>query len=299
MNETGEVSAGRWDRFWFSPGSVQSIALLRGILCVITAFYFLSCWSDAAFWYADGGPLSPERVATFLRTSGLDSAARWIISPLFLTSSMVVYRVYLVLGIAMCLLVASGKGGRSAAWVLWLMLVFWANRAMLLSSLGESLLSLGLFAAAIAPPAAVIPKRGTEEERHWSAGFAARLMSVQASIVVAATFVTMLGGRAWFNGLGAFALAAPSQDRTIDWTQFSWFRSPMVYETLTHLLIIAMPLGLLLAWLPASQRFGKLLLVAWCVIVGALGSHWLHAATLATMLMAINRPIDSNESEIA
>lgn len=285
----------RWDRFWFSPSSVGQVALLRGCLCILTALYFVSCWSDAAFWYADGGPLSPQRVATFLRTSGLDSAAGWIISPLFLTSSMVVYRGYLAIGILLCVVVAAGRGGRIVPWVLWLWLVFWANRAMLLSSLTETALSLGLFASAIAPPAAIIPRRQSDDRSDWKAGFASRLMSVQASIIIAATFVTMLGGRAWFNGLGAYALAAPAEDRTIDWTRFAWFRSPFVYETLTHLLIIALPLGLFLAWLPASTRIGKTMLIAWCVIVGALSSHWLYAATLATMLLAINPRNGSRE----
>jgi hypothetical protein len=282
-------NSGRWDRFWFSPTSVQQIGLLRGVLCVITAIYFVSCWGDAAFWYADQGPLSSERVATFLQTSGLDDAARWIVSPLFLSNSPIVYRIYLAVGIAMTVVVASGRGGRWPGWVLWLLLVGWANREMLLSSLTESALSLGLFASAIAPPAPLMPRRNRDDQRHWMAGFAARLMAVQATVIAGATWVTMLGGRVWFNGLGAYALAAPAQDRTIDWTQFAWFRNPIVYESLTHLLVLVLPIGLTLAWRPSSSRIGKAMLLAWCLVIATLSSHWLYTATLATMLMAVGR----------
>lgn len=292
MSETSQDTPGRWDRFWFAPDSIHQVSLLRGLLCVITALYFVSCWSDAAFWYSDGGPLSPERVATFLQTSGLGAAARWIVSPLFLTSSLSVYRIYLIIGIAMCVLVAAGKGGRIPAWILWLLLIGWANRAMLLSSLTESALSLGLFAAAIAPPAPILPRSHAEDRRHWSAGFSIRLMAAQATLITGATFLTMLGGRAWFNGLGAFALAAPAEDRTIDWTRFAWFRNPLVYESLTHLLMLTLALGLLLAWLPGTTRVGKVLLVGWCVVIGLLTSHWLYAAALSTMCLAIHRRVE-------
>lgn len=280
------TEVGNWDRFWFTPEPVQRMAFTRGLLCAITALFFLSGWSDAEFWYSDGGPLSAERVGAFLQTSGLGGAARWIVSPLFLTDSLWAYRIYLVLGLVTCGAVAAGKGGRANAWVLWLLLIGWANRTMILSSLTESLLSLGLFAAAIAPAGPML-ERADEKRQHWSAGFANRLMSVQVSLLAVATFVTMVAGRVWLNGMGAYALAAPIEDRTIDWTQMTMFRSPMVYESLTHLMTLMLPLGLVLAWRPQTNRIGKILLIVWCVLIGALGSQWLYAATLATMFWTI------------
>ena len=286
-NSSKPDSPGRWDRFWFTPDSIAQVALLRGLLCVITAIYFISCWGDVGFWYADGGPLSPERVASFLQTSGLSAPARWIVSPLFLTSSLIAYRAYLIVGICLCVVAIAGRGGRTVAWLLWIFLVGWANRAMLLSSLTESALSLGLFAAAIAPPGPIIPRKHSQDRNHWTAGLSIRLMAAQATLLAGATFVTMLGGRVWFNGMGAYALAAPTQNRTIDWTRFAAFRNPLVYESITHMLMLMLPMGILLAWLPKTNRMGKAILVAWCVAIGGLGSHWLYAATMATMFLSI------------
>ena len=91
----------------------------------------------------------------------------------------------------------------------------------------------------------------------------------------------MLAGRVWFNGMGAYALAAPAPDRTFDWTTDA---SPLVrlpvHETLTHLMLIALPLGFLLAWLPRSNRVGKAILVGWCILVALLGAGYLVAAVL-------------------
>ena len=71
MSESSpQEEPGRWDRFWFTPDSIQRMAFVRGLLCIIAAFYFVSCWGDVGFWYADEGPLSSERVASFLLASG-------------------------------------------------------------------------------------------------------------------------------------------------------------------------------------------------------------------------------------
>ena len=288
-----------WDRFWFSPTSIAWSALLRGVLCLATVAYFVSSWSDAAFWYAGSGPFSPTRVATFLQTSGLENAATWIVSPLFLAKSLWLYHLYLVIGIVVALMVMVGRGGRLAPWALWLLLIGWANRAMILSGLTETLLSLGLFASAMAPPGA-ISAVFSEHERvrsHWLAGFSQRLMATQVSIVLISTFVTMLAGRVWFNGLGAYALAAPATDRTIDWTDTALANS-FVHEGLTHLIVLALPTGLLFAWIGKTHRIGQLILVLWCVAVALLGSLWLYGMIIATMVMAI-QPVTPTRATIS
>ncbi len=181
----------------------------------------------------------------------------------------------------------------AACWLLWLLLVGWANRAMIVSGLAETLLSLGLFAAAIAPPAPCWQRKSkppNDEPVDWLAGFSQRLMAVQITLIGLATFVTMLGGRVWFNGIGAYALAAPVEDRSIDWTTQAWFVNPLVHEMLTHAMVIALPLGFALAWLRRTNRIGQAILIGWCIVVALLGSHWLYASALATMVMAI-RPV--------
>ena len=52
-------------------------------------------------------------------------------------------------------------------------------------------------------------------------------------------------------------------------------------------MMIALPLGLFLAWLPKTSQIGKLILVGWCVAIGVLGSHWLYAMTFAVLIFSI------------
>ncbi len=282
-----------WDRFWFLPASVARVARLRAVFCVLAIMYFVSAWGDAGYWFADGGPLSNQRVATFLRSAGLEDAANWIISPLFLVKSSWLYHAYLVFGVLLAVAAAMGRGGRLVPWMLWIVFVGWANRAMILSGLAETLLSLGLFAVAIAPQSNYKwPMAATQgAPAHWLARFAERLLAAQATVIFVATFVTMLAGRVWFNGLGAFALAAPAQDRTWDLTQ-SVLASPGIHEGLTHLLVMLIPIGMTLAWFPETNRVGKVLLCLWCAVVAILGSLWLYGLTLAAMVMAI-QPIEA------
>ena len=294
-----ESEIGGWDRYWFSSAPVAPVSMIRGSLAMITLIYFLSAWSDADFWYAEGGPLSASNVSEFLTTGGLEAAGSWIVSPLFLTESVRLYQLYLVCGIATALAVLFGRGGRWVGFLLWCLVVGWANRAMLLSGLAETLLSLSLFAAAISPAGsawtAFSAKRQANRNRsdepvvsHWTAGFSERLLATQITVIGFATWVAMLGGRVWFNGLGAYALAAPVEDRTIDWTgPDSILVQVSVHEAVTHLMMIALPLGLLLAWLPKSSQVGKLILVGWCLAIGMLGSHWLYAMIFAVLVFSI------------
>lgn len=286
-----------WDQFWFRPDSVDSIANVRGGLAVLAILFFLSAWSDVAFWYVDG-PFAVQNVSSFLASGDLKAAGRWIISPLFFSSAAWLYYGYLAVGILAAVLVILGRGGRTMAFALWLLVIGWANRSMVLSGLAESLLSLGLFAAAIAPPCAWRPwPLGSTKQQaaySWASRFAGRLLATQITVVGLSTFVTMLAGNVWFNGIGAYALAAPAQDRTIDWTASG---SPLIYgfvhESLTHLMVIALPLGFAMAWGKKTNRIGQAVLLAWCLAVALLGSHWLYAATFAVMVLAIRPAIDS------
>ena len=302
LGSDSELLIGVWDRYWFSPAAVAPVSMIRGLLAMTALFYFLSAWPDAGFWYGQGGVLSATHVSEFLSNGGLEGAGSWIISPLFLTETAWVYQLYLLVGMAMAILVFCGQGGRWCSFLLWFVFVGWANRAMLLSGLSETLLSLGLFAAAISPAGhawSVISstrkmghrKEAEQADEHWTAGFSERLLAAQITLVGVATWIAMLGGRVWFNGLGAYALAAPVEDRTIDWTTTnSLLSQAWVHEFLTHMMVIALPLGLFFSWLPKCSYVGKLMLIGWCVAVGVLGAHWLYALTFAVLCLSI-RPV--------
>ncbi len=289
--ETLPAAIQGWDRFWFSPGSTRAAARIRAGLCLITAIYFIGAWGDCTRWLAGDAPFSVNRTSTFLQAAGLENDARWIVSPLFLIDRLfgghgLVYRAYLLIGIGLCAAVAFGRGRQMACWALWIVFVGWANRLMLLAGVTEILLSLGLFAAAVAPPAAAVGS----ERRDWKAGFSLRLNAVQITLFAACTIATMLAGSAWWNGLAGYALLAPIEDRTLGiGGPDSIFSQAIVYDLITHGLVIALPIGMLLCWVWRRSWIGPAIVIAWCAVVAILGSHWLYGLTFACLALSIRQ----------
>ncbi len=287
----GGTFTSRWNRFWFEPSSVRGVAQLRGLLCLITACYFVSCLPDVATWYGSEGVLSQGQVAAWASTHGDSNDLRWRISPLFLTDNLVVYRGWLVAGVILCVAVALGRGGRWASIAIWLTLVGWANRSLMIAGLAEPLLSMSWLAASIAPAATALVANDSNGslDRDWSATLSTRLFAVHGTLVGLATFSTMLAGRVWWNGLGSYALTAPVEDRYFELA--NWISPMAIHEPLTPLLLWTLPLGLFLAWQPRYQTFGRVLLLTWTIAIALLTSQFLYAATLAAMFLAIRRKL--------
>lgn len=283
----GDTWIDRWDRFWYAPEPIEWVVRIRGVLCLLALTYFLSAWADAEFWYGTDGVQSSPRVASFLISAGLQGEARWYVSPLFFFEGVTWFRGYLVAGMLLAAAVFLGKGGRLAGLLLWAWVVGLSNRALFLAGMAETPLSIGLFAVAIAPAAPAWHRSPPGvESRCWTAGLARKLMAVPVTLLAVATTASMLAGPVWWNGLGAFALAAPREDRTIDWTQGA-LSNPLVHDLLTHLLVIGLPLGVAFAWKRRSIFPGRVLVWGWCAAVALLGSLWLYAAAVAALAAAL------------
>ncbi|TWU02799.1 hypothetical protein [Stieleria varia] len=304
MSETTKIESDAWMRFWFAPQSDSRLTLARTALCVVAAAYFVSSMTDLSYWFVDGRPAAAGNLAMFVRASGLDAETRWMLSPLYLIDALIgckawVYYTYLLAGVALSGVVIFGKGGRVAQWILWGVLVGWANRIVMLSGLVETLLSLGLFATAIGPPTSIVGLLSVGASRSgdpgsdppqqpadWTVGFATRLLAVQFTLIAVLTTATMLASNIWWNGIGAYALAAPVQDRYLQITG-GWFEREFVYEACTHVLVCLLPLGVALAWWRERYYLGKIFIGVWCLMVAFLGSHWLYAAAMFSMALAI------------
>ena len=308
-----------WFRFWFQPSRAGGLDRVRQGLAVIVAVYFASAWGDLSLWYSYGGPASSTNLSGFLRDAGFAEEARWLISPLFLWDSLFqgtlwaeatwVYQLYVLIGIALAgwvaLVIPSSQvpteklpRGRVlrlmnsvAPLLLWIWFVGWANRISILSSIAEPILSVSLAAIAIAP---VAPLDASKRfiALHWRNTLSRRLLSCQVTLIAVMTTATMLAGRCWWDGTGAYVLNAPAEDRLIS-VRGTWFEVPWVYESTTMFLVIALPLGIFLAWQRAptqwntARQWGVALVWVWCLIVALLSQHLIYAATIAVICMAI------------
>lgn len=289
----------KWSAFWFAPESGKTTALIRRAICLTVAVYFLAAWPDVSTWLASGAPASSSHLASFFKAAELDSDAFWMLSPLFLwdrvfsgtalAESALVYRIYLLGGISLALLTAA-SGTRflpkkiahffSGQWptvVLWIWFVGWANRCGLLAGIFEPVASVSLAAIAIAPPAETI---------HWRHTFSRRLIAIQATVIAIASAATMLASNIWWNGMAAYAIAAPVEDRPFDFTG-TFFETAFVYESLTAILMVSLPVGCYLSWHASSRTWGRILIGIWCVITATLGAQLLYTTTFFVITMAM------------
>lgn len=277
---TNSESLSGWDWFWFAPAPVARVAKIRSALAVIAFLYFASHWTHIGFWFADDGVLSREIFARVVAATESASEARWRFSPLFLTGSVGLMRAYLGIGMALALVVAVGRGGRWTAVGLWIVFLGLANRATAIAGLVELPLAFGLAYTAIAPNTGW----GTHA-RDWTAGFAMRLLQTHTSFWLLAVLLSQIAGLAWWNGTAAFGLAAPISERLFDLAGL--LDNPIIGGGVTHLLVLLPIVGLPLAWIPASNKYGVAILIGWWVLLGLLSAQLMYAATVITLIVSL------------
>lgn len=294
-----------WTRFWFQPSAASELNWVRVGLCLLTAVYFVSAWGDVSLWYAAGAPASTSHLGQFFRAAELTPQARWMLSPLYLfdawtagsawSESASVYQAYLAIGIALALFAAGANviarwfgrgllgsliGGSLPTLLVWVWFVGWANRATLLAGICEPVLSVSLAALAIAPSVTEIPS--------WRVTLARRLLDVQTTLLGVVTTALMLNANVWWNGNGAYVLAAAEEDRFLSLGELVADR-PMLFEGLTVVLVIGLPLALWLLRRETPWRsLGFALCWFWCAAVGVLSAELLYAAVVAVLVLSIN-----------
>lgn len=306
MNDS---SISGWKSFWFRPQSGETLTRVRTLLCITVSLYFLSAVPDVSTWYASGAPASSSNIASFFRTAELESDARWMVSPLYvwdalfsgssLAESAVVYRLYLLLGVTLCVFTAfsfqlAGRLKESSllqkfclsSWpsaLVWIWFVGWANRTVLLAGIFEPVASVSLAAMTIAP---------VDPACHWRHTFAKRLISLQTTMILLIASATMLASPMWWNGTGAYGLIAPAEDRLIalggtptESLIASLMQNPWVYESLTLLIVVGLPVGCFLAWQRDWRKAGRGIIWCWCLAVALLGAHILYGLTIATLVL--------------
>ena len=304
-------SSNGWTRFWFEPAQASELNWVRIGLCLVATVYFASAWSDVPLWFAKDRAASTTNLGIFFRTAELNSDARWMFSPLFLfdsvtqgtawSESALVYRAYLAIGIALGLVAATGGGlarrlprgllanllgGSLPVLLLWVWLVGWANRIVLIAGICEPVLSVSLAALAIAP--------AVTSEPSWRVGLAKRLIAVQTTLIVLVTLASMLFGNVWWNGTGAYALVAPAEDRFVS-VAGTFFEDAAAFEATTFVLILALPIAL---WLLRRESFrgtGVAVWWMWCAIVALLSAEMLYSVTLSVLVLSINKKSHTSE----
>ncbi|MCA9156814.1 MAG: hypothetical protein KDA72_00725 [Planctomycetales bacterium] len=271
----------RWNLFWFDPRPRAALTLPRVAICLVAALWFVSFWSSAPAWLAADGllaqPLSKRMLAT-------DQIAEWQVwSPLWFIQSPSLLYGWLAAGVVLCLVAASGLGGRLSLAALLLWVIAWANRVVVLSGLVEPTL-VACLGYLVVEPGLPLWNRSPSASAKWTAGVARRLLQTHCWLLIAAGLLSQLGGLVWWRGEGVWWLAAAGRSNLFSIEQLRGH--PLVVNSLSHTVIAVQILALWLLTLPAARPLGIVCGVLVVIVYGGVADHGLFAALLLAMLLS-------------
>lgn len=282
MNQAGvtsDLSTSDWTQFWFCTADRQgALRTVRIGMAAMACWYFASHWADIGLWLGGDGILANQSLARFLRDADLGDLVRWRLSPLYWVDSTAVLRGYLLVGMGLAVATAVIRQTRAVQVALWLMVVWLANRTLMLAGLEELVLVFGLGYLAVAP---------ADDAAHWSGSVAMRLLQLHVAFLIAITGLTMLSSLIWWDGSGVMAVVAPVENRYIDWVD--QLGAPWVQELLTHAIVGVAIIAPVLLWTEKTRRGACIAATLWCVVLGLLSSQLLYFASLAVLLQVFWR----------
>ena len=242
-----------WMRFWFTPTSLATYAVMRTLLGVFVVGWALSILPDLRTFYFDDGLLQEPRYAD--HRLGL---FQWFTSD---TAVVVVWCALVVAGVAM----AAGRWVRVAAPLLWLAMLTMQQGAPSALNAGDLLLRIWgayfAFFALVTPRRFLeVPLRGTvgaDGDRTWLVGpsWLVRLAQIQLTVIYPATIIAKLDGDTWREGTAAlYALGL------VDFERFwlpEFARENLLVGNLMTWFTVAVELSLpFLLWTRRTRWFG-------------------------------------------
>lgn len=256
--------AERWERFWFEPEPVTTIALVRLAFGLLVFVWALSLVPDVEAFFGAGGvrPQAPPFSATNWGVLALESRA-WL-----------AWLLLSVLAVA-SLSLAAGYHARLSAIVVLVGVLSFEQRNGFVFNAGDSLIRVMAFYLVLAPsgPSLSLPAlaRAAPSDLPKRPRWPLRLLQLQLSVIYLSSVWEKLRGDAWRDGS-----AVADVLRISDLSQLhppSWLASS---ETLTTALTYGtLGLELAIAILVWNRR-----LRPWVLLAGAL-MHIAFALTLA------------------
>lgn len=268
-----------WNHFWFAPRPRACMTVLRIAICLVSAVWFASFWNSATAWFSTDGLLQAPLSAQMLAA---DQTPVWQVwSPLWLVQSAGWIRAWLVVGVALSLLAASGIGGRLTSTILFLWAIAWANRLVALSGLVEPTL-IACLGYLIVDPGVPLTRHLQTTHDKWSAGLALRLLQTHWWLLVAAGLLSQLGGLVWWRGEAVWWLAAAGRS---NWLSSELLRGQASWiNALTHMVIVVQMLALWLLTVRAARPVGIACGVLVACVYGGVADYGLFAALLLAVL---------------
>lgn len=271
----------RWNSFWFDPRPRSAMTLPRVAICLVAALWFASFWSSASAWLSTDGLLTHPISERLLAADQIAAWQAW--SPLWWSQSASLIYAWLAAGVVLCLVAASGLGGRLTLAVLLLWVIAWANRLVVLSGLVEPTL-VACLGYLIVEPGLPLLKKSPSASSTWTAGVARRLLQTHWWLLIAAGLLSQLGGLVWWRGEGVWWLAAAGRSNLFSIDQLRGH--PVWINVLSHTVIVVQILALWLLTLPAARPLGIACGILVAMVYGGVADHGLLAVLLLAMLIS-------------
>jgi hypothetical protein len=283
--ETGK----RWNRFWFTPLSAEALLRVRPLVCILAGIWLLTAMANSDWWYGEAGWSASKFAGNLCVAAEGSWSSRFHLSPLWATSSPIVFQIWAGSGAVLAVLAALGIGGRAVMLALCAAVLLLAQRSPWTTGALEPLLIAILAYLVIAPGPALIKSplikpTGVEAERRWSSTLATRLIQFHVWLLIAAAFASQLSSLPWWRGDALWWLAVTGRSQLLE---PDWLRGHiLLINALTHAIVICTGVSVVTLWSRPLRPVG---VVCGCALAGAyalLGDQTLYGMLLIAGLLS-------------
>ncbi len=277
-----------WNRYWFSPGSPRTLGYARLTICVVTAVWFGSFISSLPAWFGSDGLLNSQLSRQLMQFDQSPIWHNW--SPLWISNNTTLYGAWLILGIVLSLLGATGIGGRAVLLTLLAWVIAWSHRITWLQGPVEPALVASLAYLIVEPGTRIIGNPRTKasptanSSDTWLAGLALRLLQTHWWLLVAAGLLSQLASVIWWRGEGVWWLA--SAERSHLFSVELLRARPGITNAISHGVVVMQMWALWLVVIPTARPIGIGLGVVVACIYGIVADQLLYGALLCGMLIS-------------
>lgn len=275
-----------WDKFWFTPAAPKPLGFIRIAWSLLTIAYIASWFTDISMWLGSDGILATPRIAELLQSAADEQPIILRISPLYWLQSTTLLYGYLALGISLCLVAASGIGGRISSLCVWLFVISIVHRAPMLSGLCEPLLTIGwgyltihsgkeqnLFRIGLSDNSPSLP-----------ANIALHLLQLHLFAWIMLSVASQSGGLVWWQGEAVWWLASEGRSPALS---LGWLgRNTYALNALTHGVIATQLLALFMLWPREVRKIGVIALWIACALLILVSDQMLYPLALAILGLA-------------
>ncbi|XZE19113.1 hypothetical protein SH449x_004423 [Pirellulaceae bacterium SH449] len=263
-----------WGEFWFAPLPTPQIRTTRFIVGLVSFFLFLSYALIGNKWFTDRGWFD-STAGLFLVGEGLpDMGAEFRITP-FYQNPQWVFPVAIVGAIASIAL-AIGRLAPIAALVAFLSIMFFHNRAPLLVTYSEPLVSAFLFYSIL------VPSGLYKSNKAYFATVGMRLIQIHFVLWIGFSLFSMLSNEGWWTGESVRRLIEDRQGLLPS----SW-GMPVFAECMTVLIVISQILFLICVARPSWRQYGFWAMLVFVLAMLIVIADWMYALTVVAGLLSL------------